>query len=842
MRKLTAFAAGILLAFPVFGQNPQLEPLKAAIEKSSDPAEKCAFAIQLSEQSRAVGNLTTASDFAEKALEFAKKSGKKELQANAIDEQGLVLQQKTDYEGAMRLFVDAMKLRDEATDPKGFSKSKNLIGRLFYLQGDLSSAKQNLETALEIRQNQKDKSAASETNQFLGDVYLSQKIFGKAQEYFKLALEEKIEAEDISGAAQMASFLGKLSNELGDGDGALVYFRQSLDLNQSNENLPKMAIDFTNITEALLHQGNFDEAISTCQTAKRIAIQVKDSLQLAAGFKNEGLILAKKGDKIAASAAFDSSGIILSAIPGVTGTSEIWQATANGYREIGQLDKAFLALVNFNKSRDAVFSNEKSKALLELTTRYESEFAAAKQKQQIEKLETEKANATKTRLGLLALIALGCVAIWLLIRTNRIEKRDNELLKAKNEEIDAKNAELDLKNQSLDVLNSKLVNEIAERENTEKTSFAREKFLARVSQEMRTPMNNILGLSRELLENKPRPEQADALRNLQFMANSLVVSINDMLDFSKIETGKLTLESVEFDPSKIVFDVENRFFPQLKQKNVSFKVEYDPQIPAKLVGDPTRLNQILTNLVGASASSTEAGEVALQIGLQEFSSKEALLKVSLRDTGRGIPEAELDRVFHPTAELEEIFEESHPENLGLAMTKRLVDLQNGRLEARSTEGNGSAYLLWLPFQMPMKKSGGPVDPLRNFERMAGKRVLLVEDNKINQLVVAKMLAKAGMMVTTADDGLIALEKFEAGTFDLVLMDIQMPNMDGYRATAEMRKTSRPEHRSIPIIALTASAYLTDRDKASLFQMNDHIGKPFSPEELMDKVAACLAAA
>ena len=706
MRKLTAALASMLLAFSIFGQTQQIDALQKALSNSSDFGEKSSIAAQLSEQFRTSGNLASAADFAEKSLDLAKKSGKNSQIANALDEQGRVFQQKFDYENAMRAFVDAMKLRDEATDPAGFSKSKNLIGRVFFQQGDFQSAKQNLEKALEIRMAQKDLAAAAVSNQFLGDVFLAQKIFGKAQEHFRTALEQKIEAEDINGAAQIASFLGKLSNELGDGDGAIVYFRQSLDLNQSTENLPKMAADFTNITEALFHQGNFDEAFSTCQTAKKIAAEVRDSVQLAAGFKNEGLIFSKKGDKLAAARSFDTASIVLSALRGVGGTSEIWQQTATGYREIGQLDKAFVALTAFNRSRDAVFSSEKNKALLELTTRFESEFAAAKQKQQIEKLELEQATAGKIRFGLLGLLALGCLAIWALFRMNLLKKRDNILLKSKNDEIDAKNQELDAKNQSLDILNAKLVDEIAERENMEKTSFAREKFLARVSQEMRTPMNNILGLSRELLENSPRPEQSDALRNLQFMANSLVVSINDMLDFSKIETGKLTLETVEFDPSKIVFDVENRFSAQLNAKKVTFKVDYDPQIPAKLVGDPTRLNQILTNLISASANTTDAGEVAVQIGLQEFSSKEALLKVSIRDTGHGISPTELDRVLHPETDLEEIFEEIDGQNLGLAMTKRLIDLQNGRLEARSTEG-GSAYLLWLPFQMPMRENGRP---------------------------------------------------------------------------------------------------------------------------------------
>lgn len=840
MRKLFALLACGLLAISIFGQNLSIQTFQKAVENAANPAEKIAASIRLSEQFRLAGQFAQATETAENAQLLAQKIGNSALLANSFDEQGHIFQAKFDYENAMRSFVEAMKLRDETADPISYSNSKNAIGCVFFQQGDHASALQNLEKALEIRQAQNDLAASAETNRAIGDVWLAKKIYGKAQEHFRAALDQKIGAEDINGAAEMASFLGKLSNELGDGDGALVYFRQSLDLNQANENLPRMTADFSNITEALIHQGNFDEANSTCQTAKKMAAQSKDTLRLAEAFKNEGLIFSKKGQKLAAFAALDSASLLLASQKGVPGTPEIYLQIATTFREAGNLEKAFTALAAYNSSRDAVFSSEKNRALLEMTTRFESEFAAAKQKQQIEKLEISQSASQKTKWFLLALLALGGVAVWSLMAANRLKKRDNELLKAKNDEIDTKNRELGEKNQSLDILNSKLVTEIAERENMERTTFARERFLARVSHEMRTPMNNILGLTRELLDNKPRAEQTESLRNLQFSANSLIVSINDMLDFSKIEAGKLTLETVEFDPSKIVHDVQTRFAPGLKQKKVSFKVEYDSQIPAKLVGDPARLNQILTNLVGASAKTTEHGEVLVQIGLQESSAKEATLKVSVFDTGAGLPGFELDRVMHPTADLEEIFDDSDGQNLGLAITRRLVDLQNGRIEARSAEGNGTSFMLWLPFGVPAKKTGGPVDLTSIFEKMQGKRVLLVEDNKINQLVVAKMLSKAGIQVTTADDGLLGLERFGEANFDLVLMDIQMPNMDGYRATAEMRKSTDPHKKSVPIIALTASAYLTDRDKAALFQMNDHIGKPFSPEELMEKVANCFA--
>ena len=181
--------------------------------------------------------------------------------------------------------------------------------------------------------------------------------------------------------------------------------------------------------------------------------------------------------------------------------------------------------------------------------------------------------------------------------------------------------------------------------------------------------------------------------------------------------------------------------------------------------------------------------------------------------------------------------------LELAITKRLVDLQNGKIEANSVLGEGCTYKMFLPYTTLADSKMGITDEKKviSYNFMVGKNVLVVEDNKINQLVVRKMLAKIGMNVTTADDGLKALDAIQNnGYFDLVLMDIQMPNMDGYRATAEIRKSPDPKISQMPIIALTASAYLSEKEKAQLFGMDEHVGKPFGPDELMEKISSCLS--
>jgi CheY-like chemotaxis protein/anti-sigma regulatory factor (Ser/Thr protein kinase) len=273
--------------------------------------------------------------------------------------------------------------------------------------------------------------------------------------------------------------------------------------------------------------------------------------------------------------------------------------------------------------------------------------------------------------------------------------------------------------------------------------------------------------------------------------------------------------------------------------------KFDNKIPDQLLGDSARLNQILTNLTKNAIKFTENGAVELDMIMHELSSFEATILITVQDTGDGIDPERIYEMFHKFSENteEDIFEGYATSGLGLAITKRLIDLQNGKIEVESAPGHGTKFTVLLPYKI-IKTSGRKVENIGGgtnaHEDLAGNRILLVEDNKINQLVVANMLKKLGVEVVTADNGLEALDEFAKQYFDLVLMDIQMPKMDGYRTTAEIRKSTDARKREVPIIALTASAFLTAKEKAKLFGMNDHVGKPFGPEDLLEKISSCLA--
>ncbi len=850
MKKIFTFLCFLIFSFSYltsFAQSEQIDQLKKQVN-AQQGRDKLKTLNKLSTLLVNKDQALQAKRYVMEAIDLSRSLSESDQEAKALDNLGLIYQAKLDYTNAMKNYLAAMNIRNNIKDELGISCSKNNIGRLFYLQENTGNAIANLEEALIIREKNNDKAGAAETNKNLGDVYLFKKVYGKARNCYVKAMELKIETEDLTGGAAIASFLGNILSDLGDHDGALTYHEMSLDLNSSLEDMPAIGRDFNNMVQVHLSQGQYEEALEANETAFGIRSNLNQPIPLAETYKNFGVLYAKTKNKTQADKNLKASIQLLKAEGQSPKTQGIYRDIAAAYKDMGMHEQAYNMHVAYADSRDVFYNNEKDKALLELTTKYESEFEAEKNQATIASLEKEQAFSSKMRTFLFALIGLGALLMFVLFSSYRRKKQDNELLLTKNEEISRQGEEIKEKNlllkdtnESLDNLNHKLVNEMAERESIEQSSFARDRFLATMSHEMRTPMNIIIGLTHLLLEEEPRPDQVEHLRTLQFSANNLVVFINDVLDFSKIEAGKLTLESREFSPVDTIEDTKQRFLLPARDKNIALNYTFDESIPKCLVGDPVRLNQILTNLVSNAIKYTEEGTVEVNVQLHELKANEVTLVMNIEDTGKGMDEAEYTQMFRELSNNQsgDIFEGYA--GLGLTITKRLVDLQNGKIEVESEIGKGTKFTIYLPFKISTNKA--PVKrenrTLKSFEHLKGYKIMVVEDNKINQLVVAKMLRKIGVEVVTADDGVEALEALDHAYFDLILMDIQMPNMDGYRATAEIRKSTDPRKRDVPIIALTASAFLTEKEKAKLFGMNDHVGKPFGPEDLMDKIGALL---
>ena len=842
MKKSILFFAFLCFSLFATGKN-NLEALKESL-KSASGKEKIDLLTQLSQVFSQANQLKEATSYAEQAFDLATKLDDKEGLVAAYNSMGLIMQARFDYKNALKEFYAALDLNKSLQNKKGIADSKNHIGRIHYLQDNQEQAQKELEEAMAIWESVKDPVGLATSKKYLGDVFLKKEIYGTAQKYYKQALDLLIQTKNYEGASDMATLLGKIEYDLGDYEGALTHYNRAKDFNQMLGNQSKVAGDFYNSTLAYIAQGAYEDALEENESAEKIWQQLGDDFGLAQTAKNFGIIYSKMGKLKKATQYLERSAGYLKIIGNEPGTEEIYKSLATTYAEMGNMAKAYEHFKKYSTTKDFLFNKEKNKALLELTTKYESAFDAEKKQKKIDLLKIENASETKIKYALFAVIALICALLASLFRSYKIKKEDNKLLTAKNEEIKIKNLEIKEKNENLDQLNQKLVHEMAERESIEESSFARDRFLATMSHEMRTPMNAIVGLTHLLLTENPRTDQIEHLRTLQFSANNMTVFINDVLDFSKIEAGKLVLDSREFEPQRIFDEVKHRFLGPVESKGLVFNYHYDRKIPTRLVGDPARLNQILTNLVAAALKNTHKGFISLDVKLHEFRKQEVVIFISVTDSGIGMGKEILDKMFKKYGpDADDNFEGYDGAGLGLAITKRFVDLQNGLIEVHSEPNQGTSFRLFLPFKfieeeiVQVKNDKGEL----TFNHLAGNKILIVEDNKINQIVVAKILRKLGIEAFTAENGREGVELFKKHDFDLILMDIQMPILDGYRATAEIRNFDDPKKRDVPIIALTASAFLSEKEKAKLFGMNDHIGKPFGPEELLEKISNALAA-
>ncbi len=757
---------------------------------------------------------------------------------------------KGDQTNAMGQYVEGLRLANQAGDANWTIEAKLGIAEVFASRENFDQAEASLTEALVLAKAENLWEAAARVHARLGSTYLTQGIIGKSQQNLKAALDLYLEQEQYTEAAAVSGNLANQYLATGDYDNAESFAEQTLELHTRNRDLAGVASDNVRLAKVYAGFDDLQGALEMTAVASGLFLQLDDAIGNAETQRDFAKYYLASGDAAAAKTAADETFALLKKVP-QDKAFDVAQDVARIYEKLGDAPAALAAQRDYVARREAFFDAEKSRALVELTTRFESEFETEQQQRKIAELQTEEANG-QTRflllLGLAGLIAALAISLFV---SGRRKQRDNALLQTQNDEIhrqtaeiDRQNAELAVKNGNLNGLNAKLVDEMAERESIQKTSFARDRFLATMSHEMRTPINIISGLCHLLLEEHPRPDQTEHLRTLQFSANNLVVFINDILDFSKIEAGKLNLEKREFNPQRLFDEIAQRFEMAAKQTQVKTSYSYDPAIPTCLMGDPARFNQIMTNLVQTSFQHSVNAHVHVSARVEELRKDEVLLRFEIEDEGQVMDQKQLDSMFRSfNFNPDDVFEGYNSSDLVLAITRRLVDLQNGHIEVKPRAEGGNRFTVLLTFKIVSKadqiKQKGIT---RTFEHLAGNQVLLVEDNKINQLVVLKMLTRLGIDVTTADNGVEALEVLNHRTFDLVLMDIQMPRMDGYRATAEIRKHPNTEVREIPVIALTASAFLSEREKAKLFGMNDHVGKPFAPEELLEKMSICLEAA
>ena len=388
---------------------------------------------------------------------------------------------------------------------------------------------------------------------------------------------------------------------------------------------------------------------------------------------------------------------------------------------------------------------------------------------------------------------------------------------------------------------------VAAMEKAEAAVRAQEEFLAHMSHELRTPLNAVIGMVHLLERQHPQPEQTPYLRAIYTSATTLLRTISDILDFSKISAGGVERDDSAFRLAPTIRDLVEPIRLQALAKPLRFRLDIADDVPAVVRGDQLRLGQILLNLLSNALRFTRLGEIGLRVSVEERTRAKTVVRFEIADTGIGIPADSLAFIFEPFRQADERVARAYGgTGLGLSIAKRLVELKGGSVAVESTPGTGTRFTLLIPYR-EATEAEVHAEPSATYGELpdgemgdlTGVRILLAEDNELNRVVARELLRSAGAFVAEVVDGVEVVQALQRDPYDLILMDLQMPGMDGYSATRAIRQLPEHRHREIPIVALTASALLEERRRASAEGIQGFVTKPFSPTQLVAAINAVL---
>jgi signal transduction histidine kinase/CheY-like chemotaxis protein len=419
----------------------------------------------------------------------------------------------------------------------------------------------------------------------------------------------------------------------------------------------------------------------------------------------------------------------------------------------------------------------------------------------------EKANNFAKLISILAIALISILSLLSLslYKNNILRTQSNTLLKEKNNEL-----------------------QIA-KENAEKATKARSEFLSTVSHELRTPLNAINGITHLLLEEDPKESQLNYLNSLQFSGNYLLTFINEILEINRIESENIPVENINCNIKKQLLNIQTSFKEIAQENNNTFILDIDNTIPENILCDPTKLSQIFINLVNNSLKFTKNGHVKLIAKLVSIEDTKVEILFKISDNGIGIPDDKQAEIFESFSQGSiEINRKYGGTGLGLAIVKKLVDLLGGKIELNSKVGLGTTFYFTLPFEVGETEIIEKEEKIIETVDVQNKKILLVEDNKINQMITKKMLENKGMLCKILDNGedCVTLLKQNKEHFDLVLMDVHLPGINGTIATQQIREFNT----KTPIIALTAISLNENREMLLSYGMTDVLTKPFEPEK------------
>ena len=599
----------------------------------------------------------------------------------------------------------------------------------------------------------------------LGVCYLQKNNFERAESYFEKA-NSVYDVIDLSNAKQMVNL-----------QKALMY------IDKNEDSIAEKAL----IEIAHLTKDNDVYKLQSEALYQLGLIKLKSHINnLALNYLNRGYQISVENNK-------------------VEQQLKISKKLSEVYENLFETKKSLTFLKIHTQIKDSLHSNQKLTIKNIVSERAKvDEIMRSMEKMDKENKQQEKAGKFSKLINILsiALITILSLLSLSLYKNNIIRNKSNELLREKNNEL-----------------------EVAT-ERIEKASKARAEFLSTVSHELRTPLNAINGISHILLDDEPKPSQIEYLKSLKFSGNYLLTYINEILEINRIESNNIEVENINFNLKELLHNIQNSLKEQASINNNDFDLHIDIGVPEILIGDPTKLSQIFINLINNALKFTENGVITVNTKLINKNDKSCVLKFEIKDTGIGIPIEKQESIFESFSQGSvEINRKYGGTGLGLTIVKKLVSLMGGKIALKSEVGVGSTFSFSLDFIEGEEILPSTENNIIDEKIFVNKRILLVEDNKINQMITKKILQKKEMICELCETGEDAIHKMQTNTYDLVLMDVHLPGINGTIATEEIRKFDL----YTPIIALTAISLNENREMLLSFGMNDVITKPFNPE-------------
>lgn len=686
-----------------------------------------------------------------------------------------------DFDRAIEQLNSSLELSKSIDDKRFIALSSSILAKLYYIRHEYDKAITELNRAISIQREVGDEKGLAYSYVNFAKIFMAKHNKTRANRYLNLAEELYLKLDN-------QEYLGIVSLNR-----AIIIQKSEKQINEALKLLKKAKVQ-------LSESENMYELSRLYYYTGRAHIALKN-YKLAEENYNKALAIAK---------ANNFGGMIMSIYKQL---SIIYEETGNYKTSLDYLQKSYArndSIIAMNKEVLAEQANAKYgiDALQSSLNELSLQNAEQESKLKVNKLTTILSVALITILSLLTLS---------LYKNNNLRARANELLQKKNTEL------------------------TKAKENAEKASLAKAQFLSTITHELRTPLYAVTGLTHLLLEESPTENQKEHLNSLKFSGEYLLSLINNILDLNKLEANKVEVMEASFDLKKRISDVLVALQNSADQKNTKIHLNYDNSIPEEIKGDPLKISQILINLIGNSIKFTEDGDIWINVSKNSHEGNIILLDFEIKDNGEGISKEKQKAIFENfTQGSTQINRKFGGTGLGLSIVKNLLSLLGSEIELESDLGKGSTFTFQLKFEakeIENNTNKAPQDAEAPVEdKLEGKNILIVEDNKINQMITRKILEKHQVICEVADNGTIAVEKTKENEYDLILMDIHMPGISGIEATKEIRKFNT----EIPIVALTAVTLDDNLDEFYLNGFSDIIPKPYKTEEFFLKINKQLA--